>query len=374
MLVVVSFLLALVGSLSDAALVPGIFGPGTGSCGPITVLYGTSGSGSHLQAFVAPAPLPPTALNTVCTPTSSDTYTYTLGPSGLPSYTLAPALRKIGTNISPALGYFDTPALNFATATPLAGAPPTPIPAGTYDAGIVYKPSSANTQCLNGSSTEQSAFLIQAPTATSVTGSATTPSGAPYTLLVNVTYSTAAVQLPFSDPAAVSQGILQVATGSTSPQILKGTATVTSTGPGVVTYSFTPDQPLATGAYTVSATYTPSANFLIASTSSAFSFTVTPALTSPPPTTTATPTTTAAPTTSANPATTATPTTTAKPSTTNAPATSTRAPATTTRAPATTTKRPPTTTPRPTTTKPPKTPPPSPLQMCCAMGFSFCCG
>ncbi len=71
------------------------------------------------------------------------------------------ALRRIGTNISPALGYFDTPALNLATATPLAGAPPTPIPAGTYDAGIVYKPSSANTQCLNGSSTEVAAFLIQ---------------------------------------------------------------------------------------------------------------------------------------------------------------------------------------------------------------------
>ena len=71
------------------------------------------------------------------------------------------ALRLIGTNISPALGFFDTPAVNLATATPLAGAPPTPIPAGIYDAGIVYKPGSANLHCLNGSSISPSAFLVQ---------------------------------------------------------------------------------------------------------------------------------------------------------------------------------------------------------------------
>ena len=67
---------------------------------------------------------------------------------------------------------------------------------------------------------------LQAPTATYLTGPATTPSGAAYTLQINVTYSTDAVQLPFSNPAAVSQGIIQVATGSTSPQVLKGTAVV----------------------------------------------------------------------------------------------------------------------------------------------------
>ena len=38
-------------------------------------------------------------------------------------------LRVIGTNISPALGYFDTPKLDLTQVTPLAGAP-TPIPAG----------------------------------------------------------------------------------------------------------------------------------------------------------------------------------------------------------------------------------------------------
>ena len=130
MLVVVSFLLAFLINISDAALVrsdtscsdhfcahccdaagqsglmalsadrrllmqvPGIFGPGTGSCGPITIAYGSSGTGSQLQAFVAPTPLPPTAVNIICTPTSSDTYTYTLGPSGLPSYTLAPGTHS----------------------------------------------------------------------------------------------------------------------------------------------------------------------------------------------------------------------------------------------------------------------------------------
>lgn len=67
---------------------------------------------------------------------------------------------------------------------------------------------------------------LQAPTATFVTGAATTPSASAYTLLINVTYSTAAVQLPFSNPAAVSQGIVQVATDSSSPQVLKGTAMV----------------------------------------------------------------------------------------------------------------------------------------------------
>lgn len=39
------------------------------------------------------------------------------------------ALRVIGTDISPALGYFDTPKLDLTKVTPLAGAP-TPIPAG----------------------------------------------------------------------------------------------------------------------------------------------------------------------------------------------------------------------------------------------------
>jgi len=59
---------------------------------------------------------------------------------------------------------------------------------------------------------------------------------------------------------------------------------VSSTGPGFVTYSFSPGQPLAIGSYSVSATYTPSANFLIGSMSGPFAFTVNPAPPPPPPT------------------------------------------------------------------------------------------
>ena len=75
----------------DIVQVPGIFGPGTGVCEPITVSYGSSGYGSQLQTFVAPSPGAPAAnTGSVCKPSVNDTYVYTLGPSGIPSYTLQP--------------------------------------------------------------------------------------------------------------------------------------------------------------------------------------------------------------------------------------------------------------------------------------------
>ena len=69
-------------------------------------------------------------------------------------------LRIIGTNVSPSLGYQDTPALNLTGASPLPGAPPTPIPAGAYDVALNYT-SRANAQCQNSSHLTPSAFLIQ---------------------------------------------------------------------------------------------------------------------------------------------------------------------------------------------------------------------
>ena len=70
------------------------------------------------------------------------------------------ALRQIGTNVSPALGYYDTPSVDLTKATPLAGAPSTPIPAGTYDVELKYT-STVSNLCLDGSSTTPSAFVIQ---------------------------------------------------------------------------------------------------------------------------------------------------------------------------------------------------------------------
>ena len=69
-------------------------------------------------------------------------------------------LRIIGTNVSPSLGYRDTPALNLTGASPLPGAPPTPIPAGSYDVALNYT-SRGNAQCQNSSHLTPSAFLIQ---------------------------------------------------------------------------------------------------------------------------------------------------------------------------------------------------------------------
>ena len=67
---------------------------------------------------------------------------------------------------------------------------------------------------------------LQAPTSTSLSGPASISSGAAFSLQINVTYSTAAVQLPFSDPAAVAQGLVQISTDASSPQVLKGMSSV----------------------------------------------------------------------------------------------------------------------------------------------------
>ena len=59
---------------------------------------------------------------------------------------------------------------------------------------------------------------------------------------------------------------------------------VNATGPGYVTYQLSPAQPLAPGAYTVAARYTPIASYASPSSSSPYAFTVNSAVTSPPPT------------------------------------------------------------------------------------------
>ncbi len=64
---------------------PAISGPSTGTCGPITIRYGSSGSpDAKLQTFVAPAPL----FIPSCNPASSDTYTYILGVIQQSNYVL----------------------------------------------------------------------------------------------------------------------------------------------------------------------------------------------------------------------------------------------------------------------------------------------
>ena len=78
---------------------PGIFGPATGVCGAVTIPYGSSGAGSQLQTFVAPSPGPP-APSATCKPTVNDTYTYTLGPSGQASYSLAPGAHILHTYLA----------------------------------------------------------------------------------------------------------------------------------------------------------------------------------------------------------------------------------------------------------------------------------
>ena len=67
-------------------------------------------------------------------------------------------------------------------------------------------------------------------TSTSLTGPAMTTSGdSTFTITVNLTYPAAAVQLPFSDPAAVANGTVQITSNATSPQPVNGSVTVSST-------------------------------------------------------------------------------------------------------------------------------------------------
>ena len=69
-------------------------------------------------------------------------------------------LRTIGTNISPAFGYYDTPALNLNSAQPVNSSSPLPVPAGVYDLMLNYT-SNGNAQCGSASNTLPAAFIIQ---------------------------------------------------------------------------------------------------------------------------------------------------------------------------------------------------------------------
>ena len=63
----------------------------------------------------------------------------------------------------------------------------------------------------------------------SLTSPAMTTSGdSTFTLTVNLTYPAAAVQLPFSDPAAVANGTVQITSTANSPQPVNGSVTVSS--------------------------------------------------------------------------------------------------------------------------------------------------
>lgn len=175
------------------AQVPGVSGPATGVCGPVAITYGTAGSGSRLQSFVSAYPVKANLGNVLCLPASpADNFTYTLGvqqqnnyqlPSPgrlacvynfyiLPMPSVQPhallmslaGLRQIGYAISPAFGYSDTPAFNLAAAKVNSPVAPLPVPAGTYDASIVYQ--STQSTCVSQNSTLPAAFLVQVSSAT----------------------------------------------------------------------------------------------------------------------------------------------------------------------------------------------------------------
>lgn len=73
----------------------------------------------------------------------------------------AAAVRSIGSDVSPAFGYRDTPSLDLTMAVPNSGVSPLPVPAGFLDVTLTYSANSANTQCANATNTQSSAFLIQ---------------------------------------------------------------------------------------------------------------------------------------------------------------------------------------------------------------------
>ncbi len=66
-----------------------------------------------------------------------------------------------------------------------------------------------------------------------------------FKLNINVTYPAAAIQLPFSDPAAVRTGAVIVTNAAGTP--LNGSTSVASSGLGFVTFAFTPSPPLIIG-------------------------------------------------------------------------------------------------------------------------------
>ncbi|KAK9907301.1 hypothetical protein WJX75_001041 [Coccomyxa subellipsoidea] len=272
---------------SNAQLAPAITGPATGTCGAVPILYGTSGAGTaKVQTFVSPAPL----FISSCFPTATDTYVYSLGVSQQSNYILpGPAVRNIyhvdtgASDYSPAFGYRDTPSLDLTMAVPNSGTSPLPVPAGLLDVTLTYVASSSNSECANASNTLTSAFLIQAPTATSVSGPlASTAGDSSFKLFINVTYAAASIQLPFSDPAVVQTGTVAV-TNTADGSPLNGTTSIASFGPGFVTYGFTPSSPVSAGAYSVGAAYTSNSNYVLgSSTTTPFTFVVTPPVTTAP--------------------------------------------------------------------------------------------
>ncbi|BDA50834.1 hypothetical protein COCOBI_17-0520 [Coccomyxa sp. Obi] len=330
---------------------PAITGPSTGTCGPISIRYGASGSpDAKLQTFVAPAPL----FISACFPAASDTYVYTLGVGQQSNYILpGPVVRNIGNDVSPAFGYRGTTGLDLTKAVANTKSSPLPVPAGFLDVSLSYTASKANAQCANSSNTLTSAFLIQAPTATSISGPVMSTVGGPtFKLYVNVTYPAAAIQLPFSDPAAVRTGAVTVTKAPGTP--LNGSTSVASSGPSFVTFTFTPSPALPMGAYSFSAAYASSAQYLLGSSSTTpFVAVINPPVATMSPMRTVAPSTTLAKSTTPAPTTSKKPVATTKPpvSTTKPPATTTKRPTTT---PARTTKAPPTTTKTPPKTSTPK--------------------
>jgi hypothetical protein len=68
-------------------------------------------------------------------------------------------VRQIGSAYSPSFGYQGTPSFDLTTAVPYNGTYPLPVPAGVYDATLVYN--TGNSQCASSSSTLSAAFIVQ---------------------------------------------------------------------------------------------------------------------------------------------------------------------------------------------------------------------
>lgn len=92
---------------------------------------------------------------------------------------------------------------------------------------------------------EHSSVHLQASTSTSVAGPvAGTAGDSTLKIFINVTYTAASIQLPFSNPTAVQTGTVSL-TANNSP--LAGSSSVASSGSGFVTFAFTPSTPLQSG-------------------------------------------------------------------------------------------------------------------------------
>lgn len=74
---------------------------------------------------------------------------------------MSAGIRSVGTDTSPAFGYYGTPNLDLTSAVPNSGSSPLPVPAGLLDVTLFYSAAPANSACVNASNTYSSAFLIQ---------------------------------------------------------------------------------------------------------------------------------------------------------------------------------------------------------------------